>query len=141
MEVLMPHIYPGYTCWLPLGQPFCSSLQGKLFHEYGSDLGVIVRWKMLFYFPLTFSSLSPNIIMICPVLIYLSCPYLKPIQKLFFPNTDWTHPVVSFLVHLLLPTLAFYSVSPTLAVTIDPTLILFLPRLSSFYPFIFFPKY
>ena len=95
--------------------------------------------KILSSFPLTSSYLSPKIIMSCPVLIYLSCPYLKPIQKLFFPNTDWTHPIFSLLRHIILLTLAFYSISPNFAVTIDPTLILFFSRLSSFSSFIFFP--
>ena len=116
-----------------------SSLQWGFCNEYGSDLGVIVHWEKLNYFPLTYSSLSSKIIMSCPVLIYLSCPYLKPIQKIFFPNTDWTHPRVSFLSHLLIITLVFFYISPTLAVTIGSTLILFFPRISSFYSLIFVP--
>ena len=54
MKVEMPHIEPGSTCWFPLGQPLHSSLQGGFWNEYGSDLGVIVRWKNNLLFPLDF---------------------------------------------------------------------------------------
>ena len=52
MELIIPQIYPGYTCWFPLGKPFHLSLQGGLWNEYGSYLGVIFRWKNTIFFPL-----------------------------------------------------------------------------------------
>ena len=50
----MPQIDPVYTCWFPLGQTFHSYPQGGFWNEYGSYLGVIVRWKNNLLFPLDF---------------------------------------------------------------------------------------
>ena len=54
MEVVMTQIYTGSTCWFPLGNPFHSSIQGGFWNEYGSYIGVIVRWKNTLFFNLDF---------------------------------------------------------------------------------------
>ena len=54
MEVVMPQIDPGSTCWLPLWQLFHWSLRGCFWDEYGSDPGVIVRWKITLLFSFDF---------------------------------------------------------------------------------------
>ena len=134
----MPQIDPGLTCWFSLVQPFHSSLQGGFWNEYGLDLGVIVHWKNTIFFPLDLLlliiqdnyELSSTHIFILPI--------LKTNSKIFFPNTDWTHPRLSLFGHLLIFTINFYSISPILTVTIELTLILFLSCLSYFSSFIYF---
>ena len=140
MEGVITQVDPGSICWFPLGQTIQYSLPGGFWHEYGSEPGVIVFWKNTLFFPLE----SLLLITQDKYELYSTNPFilpiLKPIQKILLPNTDWTHPRVSFLSHLILPTLDFYSIYPTLAVAIEPTLILIFTRLSSFSSFIFLPK-
>ena len=62
----------------------------------------------------------------------LSSSHLQIKFGFFFPATAWTHTTVSFLVLLLLPSLAFPSIYPAFVVTTDPTTIFFLPRFASF---------
>ena len=48
----MPQVDPVYICWLLIGKPLHSSLQGGFWHKYRSYAGVIVCWNNNIFFPL-----------------------------------------------------------------------------------------
>ena len=132
MEVVMFQIDHRYTCWFLLGQPLHSSLQGGFCNEYGSDLGVIVRWENNLLFPLDFLllitqdnyDLSSTHLFILPILKtnsktlltqhrldtsqnLLPQPYTspQPCLLLHFPNLGchyWPHPDLILALPLLL---------------------------------------
>ena len=65
------------------------------------------------------------------------CPSPNRTRNLFSPTPRWTHPITSFLILLLLPSLVIFYNSPTLAFTTDPTpifvlvcLVIFIPSLA-----------
>ena len=84
---------------------------------------VIVRWKHTLLFPLElFLLITQGKYELSSTHLFI-LPILKTNSKICIPNTYWTHPTVYFLNHLLLPTLAFCSISSTVYIIIDPTLI------------------
>ena len=114
----MPHIDPRSTCWFPLVKLLHSSLQGGFWNEYGSYLGVIVRWKNNILFPLDFLLLTTqdNYEMSSTHLFIL--PILKTNSKTLIPQH------ILDTSHSLLPN---KSISP------HPCLILHLPNLVCHY--------
>ena len=135
----MPQIYPGSTCWFPLGQPFHSFLQGWLSNEYVSDLDVIVCWINTLFFTLYFllhitqdkyELYSTNLIIFTILktksrtllpqqildtlqsLLPQKSTFINPFLLLHLPNLGynyWPHPDITLAPPLLLFLLHFFS--------------------------------
>ena len=91
-----------------------------------SDIVSFASWPT-FYLENTYGSYE--------ALIYILYLYLNLTKKLWFPTTSWKNITTYLIILLLIIYLVFSSISPTFAVTTEPTSIFFLMLFSYFTSF------
>ena len=86
------------------------------------------------------SSYSPDTIVSFPELISINWPSLNITQELLSYIISWTHPITSLTIFILLPTLAFSSITPHLLSRLIPLKSSSFPTLPPSYPWYFFQQ-